>query len=752
MKCLEAALGAYLAGATRVGATFRPPLKPIRLSKRGERRRPGGTRATRKSSRRQRDGEISVKVEGGTTRRDGSILQTILGQGDTFAAPSVPAPQLRSATSESALILLPASSSRLFWDFSIQCKHNSRNMKRSGDSEGEKRRKRRRLLYELGDQKIPFLGPTDQGFQQLWDSSYSGLVLRRSCSLPADLHGRVQGALLTLRKKGCLLRDLVRVRDRDVFTTVSRALLGEPGHTYRYLDTRLFAIPWHSEGMEAKGQNCCDPDLRAACNAVWELNTFFCSDVPQLKEGDRLTHCSKGEAEPKLGEEGDTESKHSEDSKNSEGGDSDSRQSEEVDTESKHSEEWDTESKHSEEGFSGSKPGEWETGSKQSSEEGESSQDKPVEMGSEHSEGRFLSWAPKTSIETKPVGRATQEKPMAQLKHSLSDYHIEDKEEQESRQGCFQPSPPKIRTGPCKFNVTLLNYMDPAAMSHLKEEPYYGMGKMAVGWHHDENLITPSPVAVYSYNCHKDQGESSEGSSSEKACWRIGLKVAWDIHTPGLMLPLESGDCYYMREDLNSTHQHCVLAGDNARFSSTHRVAECSSGTLAYIQTQCQDALSNLHADPETGSHSLLALLPTTLQHCEEIHNEVEFEWLRQYWFQGQRYARFCSWWTRPMEQLEKDWRLMETMTMLFLATVEEEGQAGEGRREMAETLLSALTDRQQQRQTWRDRCHSNLSQTLPPEEAPVDRPFWGVDDPSMPLPFDLADIINRVESLLWRM
>lgn len=42
-------------------------------------------------------------------------------------------------------------------------------------------------------------------------------------------------------------------------------------------------------------------------------------------------------------------------------------------------------------------------------------------------------------------------------------------------------------------------------------------------------------------------GESGEGGSGEKACWRIGLKVAWDIHTPGLMLPLESGDCYYMR-------------------------------------------------------------------------------------------------------------------------------------------------------------------------------------------------------------
>lgn len=347
-----------------------------------------------------------------------------------------------------------------------------------------------------------------------WDSSYSGLVLRKSCSVPPELHGRVQAALLTLRKKGCLLRDLVRVRDRDVFTTVSRALLGEPGHTYRYLDTRLFAIPWHSEDMEVKGQNCCDPDLRAACKALWELNTFFCTDVSQLKEGDRLTQCTKGEAETKQVEEGDTESKHSEDSKNSEGGDSESRQSEEGDTESKHSEEWDIESKHSEEGCSGSKrEGEWETGSKHSSEEAESSQVKPSETGvaagSEHSEGKYPGWSPKTTVgaETEPMGLGTQEKPVAQLKHSLSDHHTEDKEEQASGQGCSQPSPPQVCTGPVKFNVTLLNYMDPAAMSQLKEEPYYGMGKMAVGWHHDENLITHSPVAVYSYSCHDDKGK-----------------------------------------------------------------------------------------------------------------------------------------------------------------------------------------------------------------------------------------------------
>ena len=42
--------------------------------------------------------------------------------------------------------------------------------------------------------------------------------------------------------------------------------------------------------------------------------------------------------------------------------------------------------------------------------------------------------------------------------------------------------------------------------------------------------------------------------------------------------------------------------------------------------------------------------------------------------------------------------------TKLFLAAVEDEESAEEGRREMAETLLTALTDRQQHRQTWRDR------------------------------------------------
>ncbi|XP_017548598.1 alpha-ketoglutarate-dependent dioxygenase FTO [Pygocentrus nattereri] len=588
---------------------------------------------------------------------------------------------------------------------SRQCKQYFRNMKRSDDSEREKRRKRRRLLQELGEQRIPFLSPSDPGFQQLWDSSYSGLALRQAGALPEGLHERVRSALTTLRRRGCLLRDLVRVRDRDVFTAVSRALVGQPGCTYRYLDTRLFTIPWHCEEEEGQVQtegqsekNCCDPDLKSACKALWELNQFFCTDIQHHKNARGVKR------------------KHSE-----------------------------TEN----------------SGSQEASKE-ESRSEKPEKDRVQEEKGE----------------------------KSEKEEHKEGEEDSDSGQGCSHSSPPQPSlTGPVHFNITLINYMDPAGMTHLKEEPYYGMGKMAVGWHHDENLVPLSPVAVYSYSCSGetkpeavkapvekegqtsnegekggeeggsreeeeggDEGTSKEEEEKEKACWRVGLKVAWDIHTPGLALPLQSGDCYYMTDDLNRTHQHCVLAGDTARFSSTHRVAQCTTGTLEYIQKRCSEALENLHTDPETGTKSLRSLLPFTLQHIEDIHNEVEFEWLRQYWFQGHRYARFCSWWSKPMERLETDWKEMERMTQLLLAVVEDESSVQENRREMAETLLNALTDRQQHRQTWRDRCQSSLAQTLPPEEAPVDRPYWSNDDPDMPLPFDLSDIISRVESLLWRM
>ncbi|XP_044283664.1 alpha-ketoglutarate-dependent dioxygenase FTO isoform X1 [Varanus komodoensis] len=254
------------------------------------------------------------------------------------------------------------------------------------------------------------------------------------------------------------------------------------------------------------------------------------------------------------------------------------------------------------------------------------------------------------------------------------------------------------------YNLTLLNYMDPQQMPSLKHEPYFGMGKMAVSWHRDENLVERSTVAVYSYCCEEPGADALEGETPlgrDPDTWHVALKVAWDIETPGLAVPLYQGDCYFMLDDLNMTHQHCVLAGQTARFSSTHRVAECSCGTLAYILDQCNTAVGNLLIDPVSRVPSLKSLDVEAIKGVEETHNEVEFEWLRQFWFQGKRYRKCTDWWDKPMATLEELWRKMELMTSLLLGDLRKEEQMGKQRKERIVRFLPLLTERQELRQEW---------------------------------------------------
>jgi alpha-ketoglutarate-dependent dioxygenase FTO len=43
--------------------------------------------------------------------------------------------------------------------------------------------------------------------------------------------------------------------------------------------------------------------------------------------------------------------------------------------------------------------------------------------------------------------------------------------------------------------------------------------------------------------------------------------------------------------------------------------------------------------------------------------NEVEFEWLRQYYIQGARHARLNVWWRGPIQALGGHWEALETRT-----------------------------------------------------------------------------------------
>nr|XP_009676702.1 PREDICTED: alpha-ketoglutarate-dependent dioxygenase FTO [Struthio camelus australis] len=493
---------------------------------------------------------------------------------------------------------------------------------------------KKKLLEELGESRLPYMTPGDAGFHQLWKTKYSKLIFRKSDTVPEELHQVVQEGFLTLRKHSCFFQDLVRIKGKDFVTPVSRILIGNPGCTYKYLNTRLFTVPWPTEGYEIKYWS---PQIHDACKALIKLNDYLHIEAIQALQGQNSSETK------------------------------------------------DTVVVEREQNFD-------------------------------------------TSIKEKG----------SVLKDQSSCYVSED-----------DYTSLKNRTS---FNLTLLNYMDPLQMLYLKQEPYFGMGNMAVSWHHDENLVARSTVAVYSYSC---EGSAVEESSEQNlkgrdpAVWHVGLKVAWDIETPGLAIPLHQGDCYLMLDDLNMTHQHCVLAGFLPRFSSTHRVADCSRGTLDYIFGQCELALQNLQAGSDSIPLSLKSLEVAVVKQVEETHNEVEFEWLRQFWFQGKRYLKCTDWWLKPMARLEEFWRKMEVMTSLVLSEVGKEDQTVEQRNETISCLLLVLTERQKLRKEWTARCQSQAAESLPEDQKPECHPFWTDDDSNMPLPYDLEEVIANLQSLV---
>ncbi|XP_071785710.1 alpha-ketoglutarate-dependent dioxygenase FTO-like [Asterias amurensis] len=287
------------------------------------------------------------------------------------------------------------------------------------------------------------------------------------------------------------------------------------------------------------------------------------------------------------------------------------------------------------------------------------------------------------------------------------------------------------------FNVALINYMDPTDLDvRLKPEPYYGMGSLAVSWHMDGNLVRGSTVAVYSQT-YSDESDDSV----DKTDWKVGLKVSWDIETPGVAIPLASGESYFMLGNLNDTHQHCVITGSQSRFSSTHRVADSRKGTLRYIKGRCQEALSNL-LEETSGDCCLRSLDISHLRLTETIHNEVEFEWLRQFWMQGTRHATERRSWLPAIEALEEEWVKMEHMTKL---AIDETNRDTKESIAIARILRPFLKERQKLRKQCLEKFSPRLLDTIHPDHLPVHRPKWEDGDPLRPLPFDLSDVINKI-------
>lgn len=192
--------------------------------------------------------------------------------------------------------------------------------------------------------------------------------------MPEELHKEVQEAFLALHKHGCLFRDLVRIQGKDILTPVSRILIGDPGHTYKYLNTRLFTVPWPVTDSTV---NYTDAEISAACQTFLKLNDYLQIETIQALEELAIREKENEDVVPLC-----------------------------------------------------------------------------------------ISEFPRMGLGSSDDGQ--------------------DEVDMKSR---------------AAYNLTLLNFMDPQKMPYLKEEPYFGMGKMAVSWHHDDNLVDRSAVAVYNYSC-----------------------------------------------------------------------------------------------------------------------------------------------------------------------------------------------------------------------------------------------------------
>lgn len=338
--------------------------------------------------------------------------------------------------------------------------------------------------------------------------------------------------------------------------------------------------------------------------------------------------------------------------------------------------------------------------------------------------------------------------------------------------------------GRCDYNLTLINLMEDedsrGGALRDKAGNNLGGGHIAVSWHADSSLEDFSSIAVLNltlpqahnasgkggrsgkrYGKRGDAAMSWTGSADGSRSFRVAMKCIGEGHepargtssggTPVLAVPLKGGDAYYMLNDFNHHHHHAVLAGSGCgRYSSTHRVAVTATDTWQYIQQRCKAALggkANSSADdvvvppvPIFGSSGTGGvLLAERLRLVEEVHTEIEFEWLRQWGAQGKAHsASHRRYWAPRMDELKATWRRLEAWTaahcrFLADAAAVHDGVAArkalpEGVRcyDVLEQLLIkrrgvASSSKQEGRLGWGARIRSHAYEELSPEYQPFD-------------------------------
>ena len=316
---------------------------------------------------------------------------------------------------------------------------------------------------------------------------------------------------------------------------------------------------------------------------------------------------------------------------------------------------------------------------------------------------------------------------------------------------------PETPDGSCDFNVTLINLMDAKAAAArsdvpLKDEARYGMGPTSVSWHSDSSLQPRSTVAVY-HVCFDASGKPD--GSTDDSSWHVALR-ALDGRTPALRVPLPSRATYYMLRDFNATHHHAVLAGDTRRYSSTHRVAVVEKDTFEHIKRVCVEAVralpelkrmaearrareKNASAPVDYAAHACLT------RKLSDAHREVEFQWLRMFWLQGEEHARaHAPYWRVKIDELTQAWDAMElglrwALECLRVGKRDAEEAPPVAPRRNYDLALYALTAVAEAREAHFKRASSAAYAKLPATRRPVRRPAFAE---TSPLPENLRPAI----------
>lgn len=327
------------------------------------------------------------------------------------------------------------------------------------------------------------------------------------------------------------------------------------------------------------------------------------------------------------------------------------------------------------------------------------------------------------------------------------------------------------------FNLTLINRMAPRGRRDalepsraLKAEPLSG-DACSVSWHADSSLEHFSTIGVYHMT---DDGGGGEDN------WRVALRVALDAEGPqagrarrGGRLALDagapavcvrmpdSGSAYFMFGAFNHHHQHAVLAGDCDRWASTHRVSRVEGHTVQSVVERAEAVLREERRTLKQWRGQARAL------------DEIEFEWLRQYFVQGARHDELhAPYWRPHIDTLCALWRRLEEREARRVDTLRGAHRAlcsaadacrSEQRRwrkqldavramGAAEALSACLEDlraRQRRRELWQKREGDALWRRLPRPCRPLALPLFraGEGAEGGRLPEDLRPTIKELEA-----